>query len=547
MVLVPITVCEEMCVEGFRAEDAVLNGRYVRIAADSGGLLYWTREGSLPNGLNCRFAHGGDGRWRFLEIRGPQTNTTIGEGTIKSPQGTEIPQEDYVLTPRDGFQVGFRCCPQISTAGQPQSSLVAKQGANGPGSDSVVIIVIVLIAVLLCVVPIAYLILSKWKPGFLRLRRYKSFNDGQEKPESIVHPEAKAEWPGSLVADVSMKTWPVGGGGCETVRKGSNYDWRGSADTTPLATNQARRVNHEAKDSSAAAIAGVLGKSATKAADDGIYEGPTRNWWTGGGKDGGAKQGLGGTGFLMGAKVRIHGLKSHDTWNGAEGMVEGFDHLQGVLQVRVADGRTKLVPPENCINLEVSEDTSFRRSDSSPAGLRDQLNAAQLGIGPEDDIERPMGDFRKSSSSNQHLPTQRQTSWRDSSNQDRWKPSNVSTSHINLHASTNGFSQTSRQASRVSFNSTVTNYGGGESPANRQDFHQGGAWHNPTVSMSSTDTGSRGAWRPTAKVIAHRPSPTRLEPGLGSASAQAKLSTLPSPPRASGSSQQAQRQFSSKR
>lgn len=541
-------VCEEMCVEGFRAEDAVLNGKYVRIATDSGGLLYWSRFGSLPNGFNCRLSCGADGRWRFYEIRGAQTNITIGEGTIKSPQGTEMPQEDYVLTPRDGFQVGFQCCPQSSSTGQPQSSQVAKQVAKDTDPESMMIIIVTaLVAVLLCVLPLGYLILSKWKPGLLKFRQYKAFHDGPDKPESIVHPEAKAEWAVGHVQDVPMKTWPVGGG-LDTARKGGN-DWRGSAEITPFATNQSRFINHETNDSSASAIADLLGKSSTKAADDGIYEGPTRKWWNGAGRDGGAKRGLDSTGFLMGTRVRIHGLKSQQTWNGAEGTVEGFDHLQGVLQVRVADGRTKQVAPENCINLEADEDISFRPLDSTPAGLRDQLNAAQLGVGLDDGFDRTMVDLRTSSSSNQHLPTptQRQTSWRDGSNHERRKPSNVSTSHVALHASTNGFSQTSRQASRVSFDSTMNSYAGAQAPANRQDLHQGGGWLNSQASMSSTDTGARGAGRQPVKVIAHRPTPARFDAGLGSASVQAKLPTLPSPPRASSSSHQAQRQFGSKR
>lgn len=255
---------------------------------------------------------------------------------------------------------------------------------------------------------------------------------------------------------------------------------------------------------------------------------------------------------MMGTRVRIHGLKSQQTWNGAEGKVEGFDHLQGVLQVRIADGRTKQVAPENCINLEIleaDEDTSLRPLDSSLSGLRDQLNAAQLGVGQDNGVDRTMVDLRTSSSSNQHLPTQRQTSWRESPspNHDRRKLSNVNSSHIDLHASTNGFNQTSRQASRVSFDSTMNTYGVAQSPANRQDLHQGGGWRNSQASMSSTDTGSRGAGRSPVKVIAHRPTPASFDAGLGSAFVQAKLPTLPSPPRASSSSHQAQRQFGSKR
>ncbi|CAJ1438158.1 unnamed protein product [Effrenium voratum] len=82
------------------------------------------------------------------------------------------------------------------------------------------------------------------------------------------------------------------------------------------------------------------------AAQDGIYEGPMRQWWGPGGAGGASSSGVGGTGFQLGDSVRLQGLTA-SAWNGLRGTVEGFDPQKGALEVNV-DGRIKLVKPENC-------------------------------------------------------------------------------------------------------------------------------------------------------------------------------------------------------
>ncbi|CAK9053682.1 Apple domain-containing protein [Durusdinium trenchii] len=102
------------------------------------------------------------------------------------------------------------------------------------------------------------------------------------------------------------------------------------------------------------------------ASNDGIYEGPTRQWW-------GGSSGLGGTGFQKGAQVRLQGLTA-SAWNGMRGTVEGFDKSKGVLEVEV-NGVLKLVKPENCIG---DVGTAHSQGPVTPAQMRMQLNAAQL-------------------------------------------------------------------------------------------------------------------------------------------------------------------------
>merc|ERR1712216_15405 len=53
--------------------------------------------------------------------------------------------------------------------------------------------------------------------------------------------------------------------------------------------------------------------------------------------------------FLQeGAKVRIVGLTTEPTWDGAEGVFDSYDQAAGMVRIEFPDGRTKSVRLENC-------------------------------------------------------------------------------------------------------------------------------------------------------------------------------------------------------
>merc|ERR1719263_1497928 len=52
--------------------------------------------------------------------------------------------------------------------------------------------------------------------------------------------------------------------------------------------------------------------------------------------------------FEEGFPVRIIGLDTELTWDGAEGVVDSYDEASGMVRIEFSDGRTKSVPKENC-------------------------------------------------------------------------------------------------------------------------------------------------------------------------------------------------------
>jgi len=146
--------CQELCVDGFGDNDAVLNGKYLRISRDDGSLFYWSKLGALENGKACRLHQSHNGIWRYLQAESDLVNFSIGEGTQRSAAGTEVQEDDYVLTPTGGFQVSYQCCP-VRT-GSDVSGSSRETGRDGTtnedgGDDSSLTIVIGVVAALLCI------------------------------------------------------------------------------------------------------------------------------------------------------------------------------------------------------------------------------------------------------------------------------------------------------------------------------------------------------------------------------------------------------------
>lgn len=348
----PMAVCQELCVSGFGAEDEKLNGKYIRLSGPDGALQFWLKLGGLPNGADCRLSRGADGTWRYYEVTS-QGNTSIGEATLKNGLG-DIPEDDYVLTPTGGFQVEYQCCPQ-ELATTLASVDIPEELPQDAAINIAMIATVAGAGVVLCVSIVGICLIQRWKPGILR-SKYQAFDEGKL---STSKASEDIEKPGQPVAGripdkaATWNTWSP------SHRPGGQ---------AALAKNQASgtKQHQVSEDRGATAVADVLGKSSAMASNDGIYEGPTRQWW-------GGSSGLGGTGFQKGAQVRLQGLTA-SAWNGMRGTVEGFDKSKGVLEVEV-NGVLKLVKPENCIG---DVGTAHSQGPVTPAQMRMQLNAAQL-------------------------------------------------------------------------------------------------------------------------------------------------------------------------
>jgi len=510
--------CQELCVDGFGDNDAQLNGRYFRISRDDGGLFYWSMLGTLENGKGCRLHQSHNGVWRYLQAESDSANFSIGEGTQRSAAGTEVPEDDYVLTPTGGFQVSYQCCPVRAGSDVSGSSLETMGDGTtneDSGDDSSLTIVIVVVAALLCVLP--GLAIFFFRRKFLRAVDYEDAS-AQQLKEAPSLPDPEANRGGQFASD--------------TDKPGRAGQWRGRE------VSAVNLENKDTNDRSASAIADVLGRSAKIGATDGIYEGPTRNWWKNNPGDP-ANRGVGGTGFEIGQEVRLRGLQSQPTWNNSDGVVEGFDPKKGFLHVKVADGRIKQVSPENCISLDLDygRGSPLKPSNPTPADIRMQLNSTQLGL--EDDGFSP----------------QRNASFGGPGRTKR-SSSGVSASSINYYdgsSANNSSMQKLSNTSSLSFGQTATSSQfTGLHQADRQ-VSQSYENYNTTERFAGTATASNGRWSPPpqgrpqpangtplkAKVKAVEvkaaaqgwSSQVRHEPGGGRNSFQSGPPKLPSPPR----------------
>eukprot|EP00931_Biecheleriopsis_adriatica_P032507 TRINITY_DN18965_c0_g1_i1.p1 TRINITY_DN18965_c0_g1~~TRINITY_DN18965_c0_g1_i1.p1 ORF type:complete len:754 (-),score=148.29 TRINITY_DN18965_c0_g1_i1:57-2318(-) len=460
----PVPACQELCVSGFMDEDEKLNGKYVRLSASDGSLAYWLRFGGLPGGSDCRLALGRDDTWRYYQVSNSQVNTSIGEGTLKA-MDAEMPQDDYVMTPTGGYQVEYQCCPILQVAGSSSIGFTAAvktvepQDDTNSGDTLRTVLIIAGVAAALGLIPACCILACRSRS---RARRYEEFDDPAFKledgkdfsstsntwhHESPTNSPAGKTWHSSFSLQSSVKA-------AAESKFGRGGTWRGREEASQPSNEWL--PNHHTADRSSAAVETVLGKSSTMAAEDGIYEGPTRKWWNRGNKKGGApvtSNGLDGTGFHIGSAVRLRGLQAA-SWNGAEGHVEGYNAAQGALEIRLSDGRSKLVKPENCVDADTGFGSSQRERDITPAELRNQLNASRLGLTEEDSFANSYNSSKK----------QRQPHPDLDNRIPHLSSSNVSSSNITFdHAPTNTkFGDTTRvhkfadtTRSRVSFDKTV--------------------------------------------------------------------------------------------
>lgn len=343
----PSIVCQDLCVSGFGAPDSALNGRYKRIPAQDDSLLHW-----LGLSIAVIITRGTDGRWAFLKQSQISAPVTLGVGSIAAAGGSEIPQDDYVMTPTSGFQVHFACCPTASAASLSFSSSGSATSSKDSNSNIVMGVIVGVVLAVVVLLGVALLLLKRHYPKLIGVRSYNVFlptSKSLEEPDremglkQDLRSASAADSESDYLRDAASK---------ETQAPQGRRFWRsmpGRNSNVPAKVGRPVPNQYGLRDDSAAAIAAVLGRDDSMHASNGTYEGPVRQWWKPDDTPSRHQRGgLGGTGFHIGSPVRLKGLLSQPTWNGTEGCVEGYDPLKGVLQIRVEDGRLKVVKPENC-------------------------------------------------------------------------------------------------------------------------------------------------------------------------------------------------------
>merc|ERR1711971_358540 len=141
----------------------------------------------------------------------------------------------------------------------------------------------------------------------------------------------------------------------------------GSMRSVATASTSSSWVHEESEDHHTRGVAQSLGRSASRV-NRGRYEGPMAEWspHPEGPEVDGFRNEV--QMFEFGDTVFLQGLKSEDTWNGAEGIVEAFDPESLRYRVRLGDGRVKEVYGDN---LE-RRDGRFQRPTTAQSTMSSQ-------------------------------------------------------------------------------------------------------------------------------------------------------------------------------
>lgn len=339
-IAVPYTC--NLCISGFAGEDDNLNGRYVR-----SGTSWRLGDVMLVKGAN--------GHWQFQERQLDGNYIPISQGSLL-PEGSSVPPSDSFSTSTGDWTVAFSSCCDIqgsethSALDRPTNDDTT--GMNPAAAVGLVIgsfVAVGLIVVLLARVyykgkPLTQLasVCYKWKPQ-KQCHKPKVCSCGALfEPGSSFCASCGARRP----EEDDIKPMPI------------NLP---RFTTTPdLFDAELGAAGHAGNAASAEAhvLRAVAGKAAAAAAPPvppvprglqdshvhGIYEGPVERWWEEGSRAVSASPGS--FTWQVGDQVRLCGLGPKSTLNGALGVVEL--HSQGLVHVRLPDGRLKTIRQENC-------------------------------------------------------------------------------------------------------------------------------------------------------------------------------------------------------
>jgi len=346
------TICQTLCVSGFNGVDSRLNGEYARKPAGYSNLSHWQGAGIELSLSSLR-------KWRFLQVTGASTSQSIAQGTLTTSGNVEIPQNDFFMTATGGHQVSFQCCT-LGTTALPQYSLLQQLRDTSPptsnkgnGIDNTLVGVIVAFVVLAVVFTVA--MVMKRRGSYLAQPR-EYLNMETPGKDAAVNMEAGHGHHSSkqAIPAVVRNQAQADGRLSTTLPKTS---WRGQNPQSSPSLGHATKscMGNSTGNHAGDELAAVLGRAASNPVGNGTYEGPSQPWW-GGSEDPQKTASKDSRTFLVGARVRLHGLVSNATWNGSEGTVESYDKAIDRIHIRLADGRVKAVRAENCQSISPRAD-----------------------------------------------------------------------------------------------------------------------------------------------------------------------------------------------
>jgi len=342
----PPAVCEALCVDGFSGSDEDLNGRYLRNEGAGGSLSHWSKahapssSSTGSGGGSLSLTRGSDGRWRFYEVADVGRSIAVAQATLIDQKGFDIPPADTFTTPSHDRSISFRCC---NGEGSTMSNSVSNR-ASGGTSVGVILGIFAVVVAVGCACTGAYC----WRRAL-----WGSFG--------VLLEHA------GLVKEALRR---AGAGAAASA--GGDLEAAASAEPVP--------TRPEAKEVGQPAWRRALRFIQPAGRDDGSkeplanYEGPIGPGWTWSSPQPQANAEAQASDALpasvrpqgaqvplvppigssakpqleVGTEVRLQGLVTEPTWNGADGIVDDFDERTKIVQVRLDDGRLKAVLSRNC-------------------------------------------------------------------------------------------------------------------------------------------------------------------------------------------------------
>jgi len=362
------TRCDSLCVSGFYGmEDESLNGRYTPVGS-IGMLSHWHHL-SNPNVIMALTG----GHWHFMQGTVPFSGIPIATARMETPDGEEVPIDDYYDTATGGASASFMCCEDAVDGSTTSGDASVESGVGWSKAIVATICAVGFALSALVACGLLYLKRSRSLPSDFRARRYETMPPPLEKDGEGFGTTVRLDvCDGATVPQPSlMGQVPSPSGGSSGVvgtlpRRGTSG---GSLAFCEPTIPQRRSDGCHGSDRSASAVAAVLGRSTVPdVGPGGVYEGPLNRWWDA------PKVGPGSvSGLEVGTRVRLRGFTHEPSWNGAEGEIDDISKNTGQLQIRLPDGRVKAARAENC---ELADRPRSRSSPSSAAGLRAAAAAA---------------------------------------------------------------------------------------------------------------------------------------------------------------------------
>lgn len=367
-----LSSCTRLCVDGFGGVDTYFNDEYFR-EDDNGHFRNW-KQGYT--GIQVL-----ENRWQFLEVLSPTSNRSIAYGTLVVSSADILPPSDYFITSTSGYPAQFWCCPDgydwLSASGVP---VYGEDDSDGFSDDLKAILSGIGIALVLAAafaLGVFFLMQSRqgrafWQGSFsrspderrsLKLESEESTVSIKEKVPDLNLPAVEMVSQATGAKNIGRIAWDQPAQPLQPPPLGSF-----GAQSKPMRQS----AFAEPDDRGAAGVAAVLGRTAVSHIAKDTYEGPVKPWWHE--EEGSDEEER----FWDGTEVRVVGLTSQPTWNGAVGIIAGYDESRGVYAVEMDDGRVKSVRANN---LELAsrpphDPTATRRGSAQHSSPQQQIQHA---------------------------------------------------------------------------------------------------------------------------------------------------------------------------